>query len=659
MKEVPENQRVIYEFGRFVLDPDENTLLTDGQPIHLPSKEFDVLRLLVENNGRVVTKEEMMEKIWPDTFVEENNLAKYVSRLRRLLSAGSEITIETLPKHGYRFSANVNEVFQPVEETILEKRTKRRVTVRVEEDFGESLLTQGEALVQRRPTAKLTNHLGRIALIGIVCVLIGLVVVVLIVRRNLNRHPESRTIESLAVMPFVNASDNPDLEYLSDGITENIINRISLAANLKMIASNSVFKYKGKAIDAQKVGSELGVRAILLGRVVEHGDNLYVSAELINVADGTHIWGGNYERKRSDLDFLQSELAQAIANGLRLQFEPEQKQPRRGLTNNVEAYQLYLKGRYFWNKRTEAGLRKGIEFFQQAIDQDPNYAVAYAGLADSYIILANWRYAPPGESYAKAKAAALRALEIDDHLPEALTSLAYTTLLYERDWKTSEARFQQAIGFNPNYASAHHFYSICLMSSGRQEAAVAEIKRAQELDPLSLIITSVHGWIHYEGREFDQAVDQFSKALEMDPKYVPALLDLGATYLRTAEYSKAIARFEEAKTVNGETGRILADLAQAYALSGKKSEALRIVQRLEHPSEATFVSAWDLALVQAALDDKTRAIELLERAADERMGWIILLGVDPAFDDLRDEPRFQKLEERVGIPAPVKGKGKN
>jgi eukaryotic-like serine/threonine-protein kinase len=271
-------------------------------------------------------------------------------------------------------------------------------------------------------------------------------------------------------------------------------------------------------------------------------------------------------------------------------------------------------------------------------------------LADSYIILANWRYAPPAESYAKAKAAALRALELDNRLPEALTSLAYTTLLYERDWKTSESRFQQALALNPNYASAHHFYSICLLTAGRQSEAVAEIKRAQELDPLSLIISSVQGWIYYQGREFNLAVDQFTRALEMDPKYVPALLDLGATYLRIGEYSKAIAKFEEAKAVAGETGRILADLAQAYAIAGRRSEALKILRRLESLSKAGFVSTWDLALVHAALADKSETIELLQKAADERVGWVILLGVDPALDSLRSEPAFQRLKQRVGIP---------
>jgi TolB-like protein/DNA-binding winged helix-turn-helix (wHTH) protein/Flp pilus assembly protein TadD len=648
VKEEAANHRIIYEFENFVLDPQEKTLLVDGQPIHLPAKEFETLLMLVENNGRALSKEEMLTQIWPGTFVEENNLAKYVSRLRRIFEGKSEILIETLPKHGYRFSAAVSQSIQPTEETMLLSRTTKRLTVRVEEDIDQKLLPQASAL--DRAIAKLRSHPVSVAVIGIVCIVVGIGIAAAIVRRNANRPPSRSTIDSLAVMPFVNASGNSDLEYLSDGITENIINRISFASHLKMIAHNSIFKYKGKPIDAQKVGRELGVEAILLGRVVEHGDDLSVSAELINVADGSHIWGEKYERKQSDLGFLQIELAQAIANGLRLQFDSEVKQNRKGLTNNAEAYQLYLKGRYFWNKRTEVGLRKGIECFQQAIEQDPNYALAYAGLADSYIILANWRYAPPSDSYAKAKAAALRALELDDRLPEALTSLAYTTLLYERDWKASETRFQQALALNPNYASAHHFYSICLMTSGRQSEALSEITRAEELDPLSLIIASVHGWIFYEGREFDRAVNQFSKALEMDPKYVPALLDLGASYLRIGEYSKAISKFDDAKSVDGETGRILADLAQAYALSGQKSEALKILNRLEHPSRPGFVSTWDLALVHTALSDKNRAIELLEQAADERVGWIILLGVDPAFDNLRSEPLFEKLKQRVGIP---------
>jgi TolB-like protein/DNA-binding winged helix-turn-helix (wHTH) protein/Flp pilus assembly protein TadD len=649
LKETPENQRVIYEFGKFVLDPQEKTLLADGQPIHLPAKEFETLLLLVENNGLALSKDEMLETIWPGTYVEENNLAKYVSRLRKLLDDGGGITIETLPKHGYRFSAEVSEIIQPAEETILEKRTTRRVTVRVEDDLdGKSVsgmpLTRPALIGGTKP-----RRFGLIAAVIMGVIAVGLLGIFISRRARLTASP--KTIESVAVMPFAHADGDQELEFLSDGLTENLIDGLSRASHLKMIAHNSVFQYKGKEIDPQKVGKDLGVQAVLMGRVSQRGEDLSISVELIDTRDRSHVWGEHYDRKATDLAFLQKELAQDIASHLRLQLAPEaQTAGRKSYTGNIEAYQLYVKGRYFWNKRTEAGLRKGIEYFQQAIDQDPNYALAYAGLADSYIILANWRYAPPSESYAKAKAAALRALELDDHLPEALTSLAYTTLLYERDWKTSESRFRQAIALNPNYASAHHFYSICLLTAGRQSEAVAEIKRAQELDPLSLIISSVHGWIHYQGREFEQAVYQFTKTLEMDPKYVPALLDLGATYLRTGEYSKAIAKFEEAKAVAGETGRILADLAQAYAIAGRKPEALKILRRLEHSSEASFVSTWDLALVHAALGDKTRAIELLAKSADERVGWVILLGVDPAFDSLRTEPEFQKLKQRAGIP---------
>ena len=652
MKKEPENRRVIYEFGKFVLDPQEKTFLADGQPIHLPAKEFETLVLLVENNGRALSKEEMMEFIWPGTFVEENNLAKYVSRLRKLLSSGGEITIQTLPKHGYRFSAEVNEIIQPAEETILEKRTTRRLTVRVEDDFDEKPLAPSRAVALTK-TALVTGWKPK-RLVLIAAVIVGAISVALLavfITRRARSTATPKRIESVAVVPFAHADGDQELEFLSDGLTENLINGLSRASRLKVIAHNSVFRYKGKEIDPQKVGKDLGVEAILMGRVAQHGNDLSISVELIDARDRSHLWGEHYDRKTTDLSFLQKELAQDIANKLRLQFGPEGQPPnRKSYTDNIEAYQLYVKGRYFWNKRTEAGLRKGIEYFQQAIEQDPSYALAYAGLADSYIILANWRYAPAGESYAKAKASSLRALELDDRLPEALTSLAYTILLYERDWKTSEAKFRQAIALNSNYASAHHFYSICLVSAGRQAEAVAEIKRAQELDPLSLIITSVRGWIHYEGREFDQAVYQFNKSLEMDPKYVPALLDLGASYLRTGEYNKAISKFEEAKTVNGETGRILADLAQAYALSGRKSEAHKILRPLQDPSKPNFVSAWDLALVYTALEDKTRAIELLENAANNRFGWIILLGVDPALDSLRGEPRFEKLKQRVGIP---------
>jgi tetratricopeptide (TPR) repeat protein len=312
-----------------------------------------------------------------------------------------------------------------------------------------------------------------------------------------------------------------------------------------------------------------------------------------------------------------------------------------------------LRGRYYWNKRTEPGLRKGIEYFQKAIDQDPSYALPYAGLADSYIMLANWGFAAPAEAYPKARAAALRALELDPELAEAETSLAYTTLLYSWDWQAADKGFKKAIALNPNYASAHHFYSICLMTSGRQAEALAEIQRAEELDPLSLIISAVHGWTYYEGRRYQEAIKQYTKTLEMDPRYVPALLDLGTTYLRLGDFPKAIAQFEKARAISGDNGVVLSDLAQAHALSGNRPAALNILHRIQSRSAPIFVSPWDRALIYLALGDKRTAMALLRQAADEHVGWVIRLGVDPALDSLRGESQFKELRQRVRIPPEV------
>jgi tetratricopeptide (TPR) repeat protein len=316
----------------------------------------------------------------------------------------------------------------------------------------------------------------------------------------------------------------------------------------------------------------------------------------------------------------------------------------------VAAHEDYLRGRYYWNKRTEAGLGRGIEYFQKAIDQEPNYALAYAGLADSYIMLANWGFAPPAESYTKAKAAALKALELDPQLAEAHTSLAYVTLLDEWNWPDAEKRFRQAIAINPNYVSAHHFYSICLMTAGRQSEALVEIQRAQELDPLSLIVGDVYGWIYYEGRQYDRAIEQYKKTLEMDPGYVPALLDLGTSYLRTGDYSQALAQFEKAKAFEGEQSVVLSSLAQGYAFSGQRTEARKVLNQIQQLARRRYVSPWDISLVYAALGERSHAIELLGKAADDHVGWVVRLGVDPALDDLRRSADFQKLARRIGIP---------
>jgi TolB-like protein/DNA-binding winged helix-turn-helix (wHTH) protein/Tfp pilus assembly protein PilF len=649
----------IYEFGEFRLETSERLLLRNGNPIPLTPKAFETLLVLVRSGGHLVEKEELLKQVWPDAFVEDANLARNIWALRKALgdADGEHRYVETVPKLGYRFVAPISELGDPQNSVVIQRRLRARIVTTEEELPNEPDIALPARLVHEERRLSLADpetHRRSVAKISLL-VIAGLVaasIIIFLIVHNSRSKLSTRAIESIAVLPFSNLTNDPELDYLSDGITENLINRLSQASHLKIIAHSSVFRYKGKEFDPREVGRALGVQALLVGRVTQRGDELAVSSELINVNDGSHLWGDHRERKIADLRFLQEELAKDVSDSLRLQFKSdEQKEYAKSYTDDAEAYRNYLRGRYFWNKRTEAGVQKGIEYFQKSVERDPTYPLAYAGLADSYIMMANWRFAPSADAYQKARAAALRALELDPHLAEAKTSLAYTTLLYEWDWNNAEKLFKEAIALNPNYASAHHFYSICLLTAGRHEEALAEIQRAQELDPLSLIITSVHGWIHYENRQFDQATNYFSKTLEMDPQYVPALLDLGACYLRLGDTQKAMDEFQKARAAGGDTSRILADLAQGDALAGQKASAYKILEQIEQPSNGRFVSSWDLSFVYAALGDKTRAIELLEKATDEKVGWVVSLGVEPGFDSLRAEPRFQRLTERVGIPS--------
>jgi TolB-like protein/DNA-binding winged helix-turn-helix (wHTH) protein/Tfp pilus assembly protein PilF len=641
----------IYEFGEFRLETAERRLLRGDESISLTPKVFDTLLALVRSGGHLVEKDELMKQVWPDTVVEEANLARNVYELRKSLADdnGQHDYIETIPKLGYRFISPVTELVDETNAVVIQRRIRARIVseeFETEEPAARVIENRGPAMLSLPPFRTRRKGLAVGLAVGgtaVVLIVTGLII------RDARSKPSAKVIESVAVLPFANLSNDPELDYVSDGITENLINRLSQVPRLKIIAHNSVSHYKGKEIDAKEVGKTLGVQALVVGRVAQHGDELTISAELIDARDGSHIWSTRHDRKVTDLKFLQQELPQDITKSLSLRLtSAEQQVDAKRDTVDAEAYRNYLKGRYFWNKRTEAGLKKGIEYFQTSIEHDPSYALAYAGLADSYIMQANWRFAPPAEAYEKARAAALRALEIDPQLAEAKTSLAYATLLYQWDWKNAEEGFREAIAINPNYASAHHFYSICLLTAGRHAEALAEIQRAQELDPLSLIITSVHGWIYYEGRQYDQATEYFRKALEMDSQYVPALLDLGACYLRLKDNQKALEQFQKARAVS-ETSRVLADMAQAYALSGNKSEALKILHQLEQSSQSRFVSPFDVSFIYAALGDKTRAIQLLEKSADEKVGWVISLGVEPGFDSLRDEPRFKRLQQRVGV----------
>jgi serine/threonine protein kinase/Flp pilus assembly protein TadD len=457
-------------------------------------------------------------------------------------------------------------------------------------------------------------------------------------------------IESIAVLPFVNQNHDADSDYLSDGVTESIINSLTQLPNLKVIARSSVFHYKGKESDPLTVGKELGVRAVLTGRITQRGDNIIISSELTDVRDNKQLWGEQYERKASDLMSLQRDIASQIANNLRLKISGEEhNRMMKHYTENPEAYQAYLKGRYYWNKRTEAGLKKGIEYFQQAVDQDPTYALAYTGLADSYSLLPFSSATPTSEVAQKARAAAARAIELDPDLAEAHASRADVMELYDWDFSGSEREFQRAIELNPNYATAHHWYANLLDYLGRPEEAKREILRAHQLDPLSLIISHTVGGIFLDSREYDGAIEQFKRTLEIDPNFPLTHQYLGLAYGRNGKYDDAITEMNKAIALAGRRPVYVASLGYIHALSGKTVEANKLLEELMGRAKTEHVSSYDIASVYAGLGDRETAFAWLEKAVQERDLAIVSLKVDLYWERLRDDVRFADLLRRVGL----------
>jgi serine/threonine-protein kinase len=467
--------------------------------------------------------------------------------------------------------------------------------------------------------------------------------------------PNNQTIDSIAVLPFVNTDGDPNVEYLSDGITESLIDSVSQLPNVSVIARSSVFRYKGRETDPQAVGRELGVKAVLTGRIIQRGDRLMISAELVDVENNHRVWGGQYDRMLADILAVQSDISRDISDQLRVRLTgDQQKRVTRHFTENTEAYQSYLKGRFYWNKRTGDDLKRAIDYFNQAIVKDPRYALAYAGLADCYVVIPNYSDVPAQEAYLKAKAAALKALEIDDSLAEAHTSLAGINSDYEWDFKGCERELKRALALNPNYATAHHWYAQYLSTMARHQEALAEIKRAQELDPLSLIINAVVGDTYLKARLYDQAIEQLNKTIEMDKNFVSAHRYLANAFIEKGMYKEAIAELQKATTLA--TGNsALADqratnLNEAFASGGPQGFWNRQLQFLREDAEKGSVSPYSVASVYARLGDKEQALVWLEKAYHDHDAYVVYLKIDPQFDNFRSDPRIVGLMQRIGLP---------
>lgn len=460
--------------------------------------------------------------------------------------------------------------------------------------------------------------------------------------------PKGHPIDSIAVLPFANLSSDPNTEYLSEGLTESLINNLSQSHNLKVMSRNSVFKYKGQEANAKAVGRELGVHGVLTGRIAQRGENISISIDLIDTRDDTQVWGEQYNRRMSDLSTLQEEIARQVAEKLQLRLSGEdEKRVTRRYTDDAEAYQLYLRGRFYWNKRTEDGMKKGIAYFNEAIEKDPSYALAYAGLADCYALLYEYSAAPSKDLYPKAKAAALRALALDDSLAEAHTSLA-AAYEYEWNWAEAEKQYEKAIELNPNYETAHHWYSAYLISRKRFDEAIREARRAVELDPLSLIINTALGRALHSARRHDEAIEQLRKTIDMDRNFAEARFHLALAYEGKRAYEDAIREFEKYIELSGEKP-MKVWIGRVYAESGKKNQALKVLAEMMEMSKPGQPSPYAIAALYAALGEKERAFEWLEKVYEQRSYHVVFLNADPALDGLREDPRFTDLLRRIGL----------
>ena len=656
-----------YEFGRFRLDAAERVLLRDNEFVPLTPKVFDILLALVERGGHIVEKDDLMKRVWPDTFVEEGNLTQNVSMLRKALgeSPGEPQFIETIARRGYRFVAAVKQAkngetareansVSAAAATVAQRSAFRGeldsmtaadplmapATVRAElahasKNGGESRVASADSRLS------FAGFRTRTFVLTLAAVLIAAIAVVYFTGRSKAVDGTSNPIESIAVLPFADDSADPDAEYLNDKLAESLINSLSKLPKLRVVPRSVMINYRGKDLDPRKVGRELNVRAVVTGRVHRRGDTISIQADLIDLDNVAQIWGQLYDRKLADILLVQEDISRDIFENLRLKLNVEEKK-------KLEAYRLYLKGRNSWNKRTEEGLRQGIDFFQQAIDTDPTYAPAYAGMADCYNMLVVYGVRQPKDGFPKAKDAAIKALDIDETLAEAHTSLAFIKFRWDRDRVEAEREFQQAIKLKPSYAPAHQWYSSYLVALERFDEAIAEAKKTQELEPLSFVASSHLGWIYYLSGQNDQAIDQCGKILDLDPNSFPALRYRGLAYEQKGMYAQAIADFQKGVKLSG-SPLMLALLGHAYGVSGKRAEAQQVLSELQDLQGRQYVSPYTVAAIYAGLGEKDQAFKWLEKANDERDIWLMNLKVDPVFSKLRADRRFADLLERAGL----------
>ena len=640
-----EENRKIYEFSNFRLDVDERLLLKDNRPVAIPPKAFDVLMVLVENSGSLIERESLYERIWPESIVEDANLTVQISAIRKALEEPS--CISTVSGHGYRFNWSVKEL-NGQNGSGLEKNGYLRenasssewVTKIFAQPNGSEESPLHEPETSTKSVASNRNPL-----------IVAIISVVLVTALGIGSYiyydrGSATQIESIAVTPFVNETGNSDLEYISDGMTDSVISSLSKLPDISVKARSSVFRYKGTNTDAQTIGRELGVQALLNGRLVQRGNDITLFVELIEPATEKILWSETYNRSMTNLVTLQGDIARDVSKKLKSKLSGEQQQQlAKSETANPEAYQLYLRGRFHLVKREADDLRKSIDYFNRAILLDSNYARAYAGLADTYALYSD--YTPGGdtsvETLAKAKDAALKALSLDEDSAEAHASLGLI-MHNEYNFAGAERELKRAVELDPDYAAARHWYGILLRSLGRFDEMFAEYRRAVELDPLSPLMTDVYGSGLFFARRYDEALVQYNKSLELDPNRAFSHFVIAYPYWCKGDYAKAVDHLTKVKELRGR-GDVAAKMRKAFADSGWHGF---LVASVEDP--AILQWPYERARYYATLRQKDRAFEQLNKAYEIRESRLRNLKIDPFLDGIRDDPRYAELVRKVGFP---------
>lgn len=627
-------------FGVFEVDLRSGELRKQGVRVRLGGQPFQVLAILLENPGEVVTREELQKQLWPaDTFVDfDHGLNKAINKLRTALgdSAENPRFVETVAR-GYRFLAEVAEVENPP--------VRPSKAVAQPEAINASEISS-IPIQSAEPQPSRTRISWRIP-----AAILSLAVVGLIALKWSQWNSPSPIIRSLAVLPFESLSNDTSQDFFADGMTDQLITDLGQIGALRVISRTSAMGYKHSHESLPQIARDLNVDAVVEGTVLRSGDRVRITAQLIEAKADKHLWAQSYEGELRETLSLQNQVARAIADQVRLKLNShEQAALEAARTVNPHAYVSYLKGRYFWNKRNADSLNAALAYFHQAIEEDPSYAQAYSGLADTYALLGDWQYAvmTPREALPKAKAAALKALELDKSLGEAHTSLAFCLRSYDWDFDAAEREFQIAIELNPSYATAHHWYAWQLAIRHRYGEAIAEMNTALSLDPLSLVINADLAELLEIAHQYDAAVRQSEKTIEMEPRFGLAHNHLAQAYIGQKLYAKAIDELKIAVDLSQGSPTCIANLARAYAASGNRAEALKLLQELKARTTETNSHGSEIAIIYASLGDNDQAMQWLEKAYSERFNPGVLLR--PGFDPLRADPRFQALVQRVGFP---------